>query len=995
MFAMENLVYAFPMVSKAQSWLGYQNFVDDIGVPNVMVTDGDRSEMGPKSKMRQLANQLHTQMRVTEPYSPWQNLVNNHIRELEKRWQNTVRTKKVHRRLWDYGLVWECEIMNRIARGTDERPGLEQVTGDSVDISEWLDFDFYDYVWYWDKPHLDVSKQNPKLGCWLGVSHRVGSDMCYWVLNENGNVLSRTTVQHVTDDDAKQESIKKQLTEFDEKLDARLNDTNFVVDNAEAEGFFMEDVGYDDIDEMVEENAVEQDDYTEETYDQYIGAEVMVTHGDEKIRGKVVKRAKGEDGNPIGRRHQNTLLDTREYVVELPDGTTAEYVANVIAENMYSQCDSEGMEHLLLKEIVNHRKDDTAYSIDDGWVHTRGGRRSRRQTTKGWWLLVEWKDGTTSWIPLKELKASFPIELAEYAVANKIVEEPAFAWWVKDVLRKRNRIIAKLKSRYWKTTHKFGIRLPHSVEEALRIDEETGTDLWRKAVEKEMKNVMPAFELWEDGTVADARSGKKLVGYQEVSCHTVFDIKMADFTRKARFVAGGHQTKPPPSITYSSVVSRDSVRLAFLIAALNDLDVMSCDLQNAYLNADCREKIFVVAGPEFGSKQGCVFIVRKALYGLKSAGAAWRALFSEMVQAMGFKNTKADPDVYIRAQTKPNGFEYYEMLLVYVDDVLTLSHAPQIIMDEIGRLFTVKKESIGVPTRYLGANVGKFQLPDGRETWYMSSHDYVLNAVKIIEDILAEEGMKLKGKADRPFPQHYRPEVDVSKELEPYLVQRYQQLMGILRWMVERGRVDIQMEVSMLASHNVLPREGHLEAVYHIFAYLKNHENSKVVFDDAMPEIDERKFTKADWKDFYGDMKEAIPPNAPEPRGNYVHVSAFVDVAHAGNLVTRRSHTGVLIFVNKALITWYSKRQNTVETSTFGSEFVAMRVGLELIEALRYKLRMFGVPIDGPASVFCDNGSVVNNTTLPESTLAKKHNAICYHRVREAVHLGARNSRRH
>jgi len=119
------------------------------------------------------------------------------------------------------------------------------------------------------------------------------------------------------------------LTEFDEKLNAQLNDTNFVVDNAEAEGFFMDDVGYDEIDEMVEENAVEQDDYTEETYDQYIGAEVMVTHGDEKIRGKVMKRAKGEDGNPISRRDQNPLLDTREYVVKLPDGTTAEYVANV------------------------------------------------------------------------------------------------------------------------------------------------------------------------------------------------------------------------------------------------------------------------------------------------------------------------------------------------------------------------------------------------------------------------------------------------------------------------------------------------------------------------------------------------------------------------------------------------------------------------------------------------------------------------------------------
>jgi len=78
----------------------------------------------------------------------------------------------------------------------------------------------------------------------------------------------------------------------------------------------MDNVGYDDIDEMVEENAIEQDDYTEETYNQYIGAEVMVTHGDEKICGKVVKRAKGEDGNPIGRRHQNPLLDTHEYIVE-------------------------------------------------------------------------------------------------------------------------------------------------------------------------------------------------------------------------------------------------------------------------------------------------------------------------------------------------------------------------------------------------------------------------------------------------------------------------------------------------------------------------------------------------------------------------------------------------------------------------------------------------------------------------------------------------------
>ena len=90
---------------------------------------------------------------------------------------------------------------------------------------------------------------------------------------------------------------------------------------------------------------------------------------------------------------------------------------------------------------------------------------------------------------MSELKASNPVEVAEYAVANQIVEEPAFAWWVKDVLRCRNRIISKVKSRYWKTTHKFGIRLPRSIQQALQIDEETGTDLWHQAIEKEMKNV--------------------------------------------------------------------------------------------------------------------------------------------------------------------------------------------------------------------------------------------------------------------------------------------------------------------------------------------------------------------------------------------------------------------------------------------------------------------------------------------------------------------------
>ena len=137
----------------------------------------------------------------------------------------------------------------------------------------------------------------------------------------------------------------------------------------------------------------------------------------------------------------------------------------------------------MLNEIVDHRKDWSAIPISDGHVTSKNGNRIPKQTTKGWKLLVEWKDGSTNWVPLKDLKQSNPVELAEYASMNRLLDEPAFAWWAKDVLKRRNRIISKVKSRYWKTTHKFGFKLPHSVEEALKINEETGTDYWRRAIE--------------------------------------------------------------------------------------------------------------------------------------------------------------------------------------------------------------------------------------------------------------------------------------------------------------------------------------------------------------------------------------------------------------------------------------------------------------------------------------------------------------------------------
>ena len=203
--------------------------------------------------------------------------------------------------------------------------------------------------------------------------------------------------------------------------------------------------------------------------------------------------------------------------------------------------------------------------------------------------------------------------------------------------------------------------------------------------------------------------------------------------------------------------------------------------------------------------------------------------------------------------------------------------------------------------------------------------------------------------------------------------------------MVELGRIDIGTEVSALSSFLAMPREGHLEAVFRIYSYLQYKKNSLMVFDPSYPKVDDEKFTKKNWNNFYGDVEEQLPPAMPDPLGGEVLLRLFVDADYAGDGATRRSRTGFIIFLNEAPIYWFSKKQTRVENSVFGSEFIAMRTGLEVVQGIRYKLRMMGIPLKTPTYIYGDNMSVIYNTSRPESTLKKKANSVCYHYIREAV----------
>ena len=342
-----------------------------------------------------------------------------------------------------------------------------------------------------------------------------------------------------------------------------------------------------------------------------------------------------------------------------------------------------------------------------------------------------------------------------------------------------------------------------------------------------------------------------------------------NFRCKARFATCGHTTEMPTSLTYSSVVSRDSVRIILLAATLNGLQVMACDIQNAYLTANCHEKIRTYAGPEFGSERGQPMIIRKALYGLKSSGAAFRAHLVEMLHDVGFNPTKADPDVWIRPAVKPDGTEYYEYIMSYVNDILSVSHEAKSFLQSLQGQFRLKGDTIEPPDMCLGAQLGTMQV-EGNEGRFMSSEKYVKSAIQNIEETLQKTRQQLPSKCKMPLAYGYHPELDVTPELKADGLHQYQELIGILRWAVKLGRVDILMETSMMSTHLAMLRWGHLEQVHHIFRNLKERPKRKLFFDPQHPELDERSFTTYNWYDFYRDAKEPVLGDRPAPRGQMV-----------------------------------------------------------------------------------------------------------------------------
>jgi hypothetical protein len=620
-------------------------------------------------------------------------------------------------------------------------------------------------------------------------------------------------------------------------------------------------------------------------------------------------------------------------------------------------------------------------------------------------LKVTWATEQTTWEELRDMKEDHPKMTAEYIVSTGGVSRSTTRGdrtldWAKKTLRDLQRAVRRVARLYdfhldknndvylvrrvqkrkkkkiysIKPILKYGVRVPRSVRDAIELDKSNGNSLWQDAIKLEITSLidLECFEF----KPSDFSPGNE---FQKTTLMTVFDVKQ-DLRRKARLVAGGHLVDALDHDIYSSTVKGISVKLLHVIAHKANLKQLCGDVANAYVNAYTNEKVYAKAGPEFGSDLvGSIVIIQKALYGLRSSSERWHAHFADTLRALQFKQSRYDKDVWIRLG---NESLFYEYVCTHVDDFMIVSKTPEKIMESIKATYSVK--SVGPPDYYLGNDYKK----DRQGRWCIGCKKYLVEAIKRVENIFGS----LK-KYSCPSETGDHPELDSTPLLSDDEHRKYQMLIGILVWVVTIGRIDVAHATSSLSRFTACPRKGHLERLLRVFGYLKKRPNRRIVVDSRDPIYEggedslSRDFTK-ELGDQYPGAFEEIDANLPKPLIDEIEITVFVDSDHAHDKVSRRSITGLLIFVGRTPVFYTSKRQGAIETSTYGAEFCGMKTAVEELIAVRYMLRCLGVKVEHASMICGDNLGVIQNATIAESLLKKKHVAIAYHKTREAAAAG-------
>ena len=582
-----------------------------------------------------------------------------------------------------------------------------------------------------------------------------------------------------------------------------------------------------------------------------------------------------------------------------------------------------------------------------------------------WNIQIEWENGEVTWEPLSIIAASDPVTCAIYAKDNNLLKHDGWkrfsrlAKRQKKMLRMANQ--AKLKSYRTAPVYKYGVEIPRNHEHAMELDKKNGNNLWRDAEIEEI-NLIDEYN-----TFTDKGKGHQPIGHKKIKVRMVYDCK-ASLKRRGRLVAAGYLVPTPIEGVYSSVVSLRGLKCVLFIGELNNMQIYATDIGSAYLQSFTKEKCFIIAGPEFGEREGHTLIVTKAIYGLKSSGVCWWERFSDILLSMGFTPSKAEDDIWMRKKG-----ELYEYIARYVDDLIIISNNNKEIYDMLVKENDLKLKDWGPIKFYLGCDFYR----DDHGTLCMAPKKYIERMSSIYERHFGE---KPKQKYTSPLEKGDHPELDTTEELEINDIKIYQSLIGAAQWLVSLGRFDIQTAVMTLSSFRANPRKGHMDRIKRVFCYITKMKHGALRFRTELPDYSDIPESVYDWeKSIYGKVEECIPHDIPKPLGKPVIFTAYEDANLMHDITTGKSVTGNIHLVNKTIIDTYSKKQPVVQTATYGSEFMAARTTVEQIIDLRTTFRYLGVKVLGPTHMFGDNQSVVQTCDVSKGRMHKRHNLLSFH----------------
>jgi hypothetical protein len=327
--------------------------------------------------------------------------------------------------LWDFCLELEayvCSCTNNDIYMTAEQVPETIMTGNTTNISHIAEFGWCNWVMFHNnEPSYLDDKLIP--GCYLGPAIDTGSALMVKILKTNGVFVCRSTLWHLTDEELSSSAQKHMRRKFDESIEHHLGPAALPQDFP-SEDLTPDPAYFDDTSAMDPEYGGAET--MPEIGDNYLSAELMLPKGGVMVKDHMTAHKRDRDGNPVGRANDNPILDTRTYIVGFDDGNQTELTANMIAESLYLQCDPNSNQYVPLEKIVIHQRLSAAVMLSNQKIVHADGKTYLKHSTIGWQLFCQWKDGSTSWENLADLKESHPIETAKYAKILGIDHEPAF-----------------------------------------------------------------------------------------------------------------------------------------------------------------------------------------------------------------------------------------------------------------------------------------------------------------------------------------------------------------------------------------------------------------------------------------------------------------------------------------------------------------------------------------------------------------------------------------